>query len=158
MFFSVVIYECELDCKEGWVLKNWYFWTVLLEETPESLLSSKEIQPVHPEGEGSMGLKPALEVDDFGRCAEKEAGPLWFHEERLKCWNKPVEGHKPAWLEETVSPEGRMEHRAIQTLLEDPIFGLNQALSLNGSEPESYLSCWFQVAFNSQSVLLSACA
>ena len=67
----------------------------------------------------------ALEVDDSGGCAEKEAGPLWFHEERLKCGDNPVEGHKPAWLEETVSPEGRMGPGALQALLGGPIFGLN---------------------------------
>ena len=37
----------ELDCEEGWALKNWCFWTVVLEKTLESLLDSKEIQPVH---------------------------------------------------------------------------------------------------------------
>ena len=38
----------ELDCKESWVLKNWCFWTVVLEKTLESPLDSKEIQPVQP--------------------------------------------------------------------------------------------------------------
>ena len=33
----------ELDHKEGWALKNWYFWTVVLEKTLESLLDCKEI-------------------------------------------------------------------------------------------------------------------
>ena len=37
----------ELDCEESWVLKNWCFWTVVLEKTPESPLDCKEIQPVH---------------------------------------------------------------------------------------------------------------
>ena len=37
----------ELDHKEGWVLKNWHFWTLVLEKTLESLLDCKEIQPVH---------------------------------------------------------------------------------------------------------------
>ena len=39
----------ELDCEEGWVPKNWCFWTVVLEKTFESLLDCKEIQPVHSE-------------------------------------------------------------------------------------------------------------
>ena len=39
--------------KESWVLKNWCFWTVVLEETLESPLDSKEIQPVHPKGNQS---------------------------------------------------------------------------------------------------------
>ena len=38
----------ELGCKEGCVLKNWCFWTVVLEKTLESPLDCKEIQPVHP--------------------------------------------------------------------------------------------------------------
>ena len=43
----------ELDYKESWVLKNWYFWTVVLQKTLESLLACKEIQPVHPKGNQS---------------------------------------------------------------------------------------------------------
>jgi len=35
----------ELDYKESWVLKNWCFWTVVLEKTLESPLDCKEIQP-----------------------------------------------------------------------------------------------------------------
>ena len=42
---------CELDHKkEGWVLKNWCFSTVVLEKTLQSLLDSKEIPPVNPKG------------------------------------------------------------------------------------------------------------
>ena len=37
----------ELDHKEGWVPKNWCFWTVVLEKTLESLLDIKEIKTVN---------------------------------------------------------------------------------------------------------------
>ena len=40
----------ELAYKESWVLKNWCFWTVVLEKTLQSPLDCKEIQPVHPKG------------------------------------------------------------------------------------------------------------
>ena len=40
----------ELDYKESWVLKNWCFWTVVLEEALESPLDCKEIQPVNLKG------------------------------------------------------------------------------------------------------------
>ena len=40
----------KLEHKEGWALKNWHFWTMVLEKTRESPLDSKEIQPVHPKG------------------------------------------------------------------------------------------------------------
>ena len=43
----------ELGYKESWALKNWCFWTVVLEKTLESPLDCKEIQPVHPEGDKS---------------------------------------------------------------------------------------------------------
>ena len=43
----------ELDHKEGWVPKNWCFWTMVLEKTLESPLDSKEIKPVNPKGNQS---------------------------------------------------------------------------------------------------------
>ena len=42
-----------LDYKESWVLKNWCFWTVVLEKTLESPLDCKEIQPVFFKGDQS---------------------------------------------------------------------------------------------------------
>ena len=44
------VWMWELDCKEGWSLKNWCFWTVVLEKTCESPLDCKEIQPVNSKG------------------------------------------------------------------------------------------------------------
>ena len=43
----------ELDYKENWALKNWCFWTVVLEKTLKSPLDNKEIKPVHPKGNQS---------------------------------------------------------------------------------------------------------
>ena len=53
MVFPVVMYRCELDHKEGWVLNNWRFQTVVLEKTLESPLDCKKITPVHPKGNHS---------------------------------------------------------------------------------------------------------
>ena len=50
MVSPVVMYGCELDHKEGWGLKNWCFWTVVLEKTLESPLDCKEIKAVNPKG------------------------------------------------------------------------------------------------------------
>ena len=52
-FSSSHVWMWELDYKESWVPKNWCFWTVVLEKTPESPLDYKEIQPVHREGNQS---------------------------------------------------------------------------------------------------------
>ena len=46
--YQGVLYGCEI--KEGWVPKNWYVQTVVLEKTLESLLDSKQIKPVNPKG------------------------------------------------------------------------------------------------------------
>ena len=49
MVLPGVMYGCESwDYKESWELKNWCFWTVVLEKIPESPLDRKEIQQVHP--------------------------------------------------------------------------------------------------------------
>ena len=51
-FSSIHVWMWELDYKESWALKNWCFWTVVLEETPESPLDCK-IKTVHPKGDQS---------------------------------------------------------------------------------------------------------
>ena len=70
MVFPVVMYGCESWAIVGWVLKNWCFWTVVLEKTLESPLDCKESQPVHPKGNQSWIF--------IGRTdAEAEAPILW---------------------------------------------------------------------------------
>ena len=63
----------ELDYKESWALKNWCFWTVVLEKTLESPLDCKEIKPVSPKGsqpwifmEGLM-----LKLQNFGHLMRR---------------------------------------------------------------------------------------
>ena len=53
----------ELDYKESWVLKNWCFWTVVLEKTLESPLDCNEIQPVHPKGNQSWIFIRRIDAD-----------------------------------------------------------------------------------------------
>ena len=50
-FSSSHVWMWELDSKESWALKNWCFWTVVLEKTLEGPLDCKEIQPVHSKGD-----------------------------------------------------------------------------------------------------------
>ena len=65
----------QLDYKESWALKNWWFWTVVLEKTLKSPLDSKEIQPVHPEGSQSwiiIGRTDAeLKLQSFGHLMQR---------------------------------------------------------------------------------------
>ena len=73
VFFSSHVWMWELDYKESWALRNWCFWTMVLEKTLDSPLDCMEIQPVHPKGNQS-----------------------WSH---LKdwCWNSNTSA---TWLEE----------------------------------------------------------
>ena len=69
-FSSSHVWMWELDYKESWALRNWGFWTVVLEETPDSPLDCKEIQAVHPKGYQSWIF--------IGRTdAEAETPILW---------------------------------------------------------------------------------
>ena len=64
------VWMWELDHKESWTPKNWFFWTVVLEKTLESLLHCKKIKPVNPKGispEFSLeGLMMKLKLQYFG--------------------------------------------------------------------------------------------
>ena len=70
VFSSSHVWMWELDNKERWALKNWCFWTVVLEKTLECPLDCKEIQAVHPKGNQSWIF--------IGRTvAETETPILW---------------------------------------------------------------------------------
>ena len=61
---SCHLWMWELDYKESWVLKNWCFWTVVLEKTLESPLNCKEIQPVHPKDQSWVFIgRPDVEAE-----------------------------------------------------------------------------------------------
>ena len=49
-FPSSHVWMWELNCKESWALKNWWFWTVVLEKSLGSHLDCKKIKPVNPKG------------------------------------------------------------------------------------------------------------
>ena len=68
-FSSGHVWMWELDYEESWAPKNLCFWTMVLEETLESPLDCKEIQPVHPKGNQSWvleGLMLKLKLQYFG--------------------------------------------------------------------------------------------
>ena len=69
-FSSSHVWMWELVYKESWMLKNWCFWTVVLEKTLESPLDCKEIQPIKPKGNQSWIL--------IGRTDDEAEAPiLW---------------------------------------------------------------------------------
>ena len=60
----------ELDHKEGWALKTWCFWTVVLEKALESPLDCKEIKPLNPKGSQAWIFNGMIDT-------EAEALVLW---------------------------------------------------------------------------------
>ena len=71
-FSSIHVWRWELEYKESWELKNWCFWTVVLEKTLESALDCKEIQPVHPKGDRSWVLMGrTLKLQYFGHLMQR---------------------------------------------------------------------------------------
>ena len=77
VFSSSHAWVWELDYKESWVPKNWCLWAVVLEKTLESLLDSKEIQPVHPKGDQSW---------EFTERTDAEAETPIFWPPDVKSW------------------------------------------------------------------------
>ena len=77
------VWMWELDYKESWAAKNWYFWTVVLEKTLVSPLDCKEIQPVNPKEDQSWVFIGRTDV-------EAETPILWPpHAKSWLIWKHP---------------------------------------------------------------------
>ena len=101
MVFPVVMYGCELDHQEGWALKNWWFWIVVLEKTLESPLDDKEIRSVNPKGN-----QPWIFI---GRTdAEAEAPILWPPDAKSWIIGKDPDARKNWKQEEKGTTEDKM--------------------------------------------------
>ena len=122
VFSSSHVQKWELDHKKGWALKNWFFWTVVLEKTLQSPLDCKEIKPVHPKGNQSWIF--------FGRTdTEAEIPILWPPDVKNWLTGKDPDPGKGCRLEEKGTTEDEMvgwHHR------------------LNGPEFEQTLGRWWR--------------
>ena len=114
-FSSGHVWMWELDCEESWVLKNWCFWSVVLEKTLESPLDCKEIQPAHSEGDQSWdffgGNDPEAEtpvlrpphVKSWLIGKDSDAGRDWGQEEKgmtedaMSGWHHWLDGCESEW-------------------------------------------------------------
>ena len=116
----------ELDCEESWALKNWCFWTVVLEKTLESPLECKEIQPVHSKGDqprvffGRNDAKAETPVlwpphakswltgkdSDVGRDWGQEKGTT---EDEMAAWHHRIDGREFEWTLGAGDGEGGLE-------------------------------------------------
>ena len=110
-FSSSHVWIWQLEYKESWVLKNWCFWTVVLEKTLESPLDCKEIQPIHPKGDQSWifiertdgeAEAPILwppDAKNWLNRKDPDAGKDWRWEEKgttgdeVVGWHHQLNGH-----------------------------------------------------------------
>ena len=100
-FSSSQVWMWELDHKERWALKNWCFWTVVLEKTLECPLDCKETQPVHPKGNQSWVFIGRTDV-------EAETPVLWPPDAKSwLIWEDPDAG-KDSRQEERGTTEDEM--------------------------------------------------
>ena len=111
-FSSSHVWMWELDYKESWVPENWCFWTVMLEETLESPLDCKEIQPAHPNGNQSWMFIGRTDVEaeapilwppgakNWLLGKDPDAGKDWRQEEKgmtedeMFGWHHWLDGHE----------------------------------------------------------------
>ena len=105
----------DLEYKESWALKNWCFWTVVLEKTLESPLDCKEIQSVHPKGNQSWVFIGRTDVEaetlilwpPDAKCwliwkdpnAKKDCGQeeKGMTEDEMAGWHHQLNGHEFGW-------------------------------------------------------------
>ena len=110
-FYGRHVRMWELDYREGWVLKNWCFWTVVL-KTLKRPLDCKEIQPVNPKGDqswifiGRTGAEAEVPITLAAWCKgpsirkNPDAGKDWRQEEKGMTedekvgWHHWLNGHK----------------------------------------------------------------
>ena len=98
VFSSSHVWIWELDYKESWVLRDWCFWTVVLEKTLESPLGCKEIHPVHPKGNQSWMF--------IGRTDAEAETPILWPPVAKNCliW-------KDSWCWERLKVEGKGDYQ-----------------------------------------------
>ena len=105
-FSSSHVQTWELDNKEGWALKNWCFYTTVLEKTLESPLDCKEIKSANPkenqhwifigrtdaEAEAPILWPPDMKSRLIGK--KPDAGKDWGQEEKRAIEDEMVEWYR----------------------------------------------------------------
>ena len=118
----------DLDYKEGWVLKNWCFWTVVLEKTVESPLDGKEIKLVHPKEIQSWILEG---LDGHGRTNGRTDWNwkdwkdwkdwCWsWSSNTLATWCKELTHLKSPWCWERLKAWGEGDNRGWEGWMASP--------------------------------------
>ena len=121
-FSSGHVWMWELDSKESWAPKNWWFWTVVLEKTLESPLDCKEIQPVHPKGNQSWIFIGRTDVEAETPILWPPDVKSWLIWKRPWCWKRlraGGEGEDRGWDGWIASPSMDMSLSKLRKLVMD---------------------------------------
>ena len=103
-FSSRHVWMWELDYEGSWALKDWCFWTVVLEGTLKSPVDCKEIQPVH--------LRRNLSWIFIGRTDTEAENPLlWPPDGKNQLIGKDPDAGKDWGWEEKGMTEGDVAGR-----------------------------------------------
>ena len=102
-FSSGHVWMWQLDYKESWALKNWCFWTVVLEKTLESPLDFEETQPVHPRGDQSWVFTGRTDVEAETPILwppDVKSWLIWKDSDAGKDWGRRRRGQqRMRWLD-----------------------------------------------------------
>ena len=149
MVFLVVMYGCQIwNHKEIWALKDWCFWTVVLENTLECPLDFEEIKPVNPKGnqpgyslEGLMlklklhlGWPPDAKNWFLGK--DPDAGKDWRQEKgtteyKIVGWHHWLDGHEFEQPPEVGDGQGSLD----SSVFFQPLLSLLSLFSLSSLQP-----------------------
>ena len=122
-FSSSRIWIWELDNKESWELKNWCFWTVVLEKTFESPLDFKNIKSINPKGNKSWIF--------IGRTdAEAETPILWPPDRKIWFIGKDPNAGKDQRQEEKRATRMRW----LDSIIESMYMSLEQVLEVGDGQ------------------------
>ena len=122
--------DVRIGHKESWALKNWCFWIVVLEKTPESPLDCKKMQPVHPKGNQSWifigrtdseAETPILwppNVKNWVVWKDPNSGKDWRWEKKgttedeMVGWHHRLDGHGLGWTPGAGGGQGSLACRS----------------------------------------------
>ena len=89
----------EVDHKEAWAPKNWWFWTVVLEKMLESPLETK-INPINPKGNQSWIFNGRTDAEAEAPILCPPDGKNWLIGKRSWGWERLKaggEGNDRGW-------------------------------------------------------------
>ena len=163
-FSSSHVWMWELDYKENWALKNWCFWTVVLEKTLKSPLDCKEIQPVHPKWNQSWifigrtdveAETPILwppDVKNWLIGKDPDAGEDWRQkgttEDEMVGWHHGLNGPEFGWTLGVVNGQGG---------LASWFMGSQSWTWLNGWTKLNWMIKWFHICDGNSYIINGYC-